>query len=271
MIVIEIIVPLVLLLLLGYFVVEYSLFIPARGGLPILMYHKVATSQPDGLTVTADQFEMHLMYLKAKGYQPITFGQLRTLHHEAAPLPRKAVILTFDDAYRDFREMAVPLLRKYGFMATVFVPVAYIGKTNIWDHGHDPILTAEELKLLTNQGLSEVGLHSFLHRNYKDLAAADMEEDLQNCYNTLDYHAIPFVRVLAYPYGGFPKKDPALKNEMTAIFQKLNLDFAVRIGNRINPYPIRNPYELKRIDIKGTDSFLLFRIKLKKGRAKLFA
>ncbi len=271
MIIFEIIVPILLLLVVIFVTVEYSFFIPARRGLPVLMYHKISENNADGLTLTTGQLDLQLMYLKEKGYRAITFKQLKELFAQGAVLPRKTVIITFDDAYRNFRELALPLLRKYNFTATVFVPVAYIGKTNIWDHGTDPIMTVDELRQIANRQEAEIGLHSFLHRSYGDMAPADMEEDLQNCYSTLAFHAIPFVKVLAYPYGGFPKKDLQLKGQMAEVFRKMNLDFALRIGNRINPWPLRFPYEINRIDIRGTDSFFIFRTKLKKGRAKLFA
>jgi hypothetical protein len=98
-----------------------------------------------------------------------------------------------------------------------------------------------------------------------------MEQDLNLCIETLGYHNIPFVRALAYPYGGFPKKDPQLKAKMKEIFRASRLQFALRIGNRINRWPIKDPYEVKRIDIKGTDSFYTFTTKLRKGRRKLFS
>jgi len=247
-----------------------DLLMPAAKGLAVLMYHKISEEINDGLTVSAGKLELHFSYLKEKCYQTLSFRELKTLMADRQPLPKKAIILTFDDAYRSFKDLAIPLLKKYGFKACVFLPVAYMGKTNIWDQGNDPIMTAEELKQISAGGFVEIGLHSFLHRNYRDLALPDMEEDLKNCYSILDFHHIPFVRVLAYPYGGFPRKDPDLKSRMADLFISLGLDYALRIGNRINPYPLRHPFEIKRIDIKGTDSFFIFRLKLKKGRAKLF-
>jgi hypothetical protein len=100
---------------------------------------------------------------------------------------------------------------------------------------------------------------------------SDMEEDLGNCFSTLSFYNIPYARVLAYPFGKYPKKDPVLKEQMIALFKSKELDFALRIGNGINPFPPRRPYELKRTDIRGNDSFFVFRTKLRKGRAKLFS
>jgi peptidoglycan/xylan/chitin deacetylase (PgdA/CDA1 family) len=271
MMIAEIIVPLLLLAVILYVGLEYSLFIPSPRGLRILMYHKIAESGPDGLTVTRDQFDLHLLYLKENGYQPLTFREVKALHDAGKPLPRRTVIITFDDAYCSFRDLALPLLKKYGFTATLFVPVAYMGKTNIWDRGTDPLLGADALKSIALNENVEIGLHSFLHRSYGEMTVEDMEADLANCYSTMNSHVIPFVKVLAYPYGGYPKKDAKLKTEMTALFTRMDLMYALRIGNRVNGWPLMQPYELKRIDIKGSDTLFVFKTKLKKGRAKLFA
>ena len=81
------------------------------------------------------------------------------------PLPPRPVIITFDDAYTSFETLALPLLKQAGCMATLFVPVAYMGKTNIWDAGEEPILSASRIKALQQSGTAEIGIHSFLHRS----------------------------------------------------------------------------------------------------------
>jgi len=271
MILLEILIPVLIFVILAWLMVEYSLFVPPVKGLPILMYHKVSEHQTDALTIGTESLNLHFTYLKEKGYNTIFFSEFRKILLEGKTLPSKTVILTFDDAYQNFRELVLPMLKRFGFKACVFVPVAYMGKTNSWDKGNDRIMSPEELNQISDSGLVEIGLHSFLHRSYGDLALSDMEEDLKNCFSTLSFYHIPYSRVLAYPYGGYPKKDPSLKSQMSELFKTMNLDFALRIGNRINHLPIQKPYEMKRIDIKGTDPFFIFRIKLKKGRAKLFA
>jgi hypothetical protein len=85
----------------------------------------------------------------------------------------------------------------------------------------------------------------------------------------LDAQNIRYSRVLAYPYGKYPqKKDDKLV--FFSILKKIGIDFAVRIGNKVNYYPTRHPYELCRIDIKGKDSIIKFKLKLIFGRLKLF-
>lgn len=270
MIILYIFLGLIILCLIGL-TLNYSFLIPGKNGLSILMYHKVSEDKVDGLTIPVRKLDQQLFFIREKGYTIITFEELHRIISAGTALPRKPLILTFDDAYENFTTHAVPLLKSYNFKATIFVPVGYMGKTNIWDKGEDPILGHEMLKELTKTDLVEIGLHSFLHRSYADLAIEDMKEDLANCINTLSFYKIPFVPILAYPFGGFPKKDRTLLAQMKELFREYKLVFAVRIGNRINPLPIRDPYELKRIDIKGTDSFFTFKIKLRKGRTKLFS
>jgi len=271
MTILEIIIFAIFIAVLFWLTLEYSLLIPGRKGLAILMYHKVHDNKSDTLTISSDNLNLQFTYLKEKGYKSLSLRDLKAHLTEGLPLPGKTVIITFDDAYENFREKVLPLLKKFDFKATVFVPLAYLGKTNIWDNGNDQLMNAEELKQISDDPHIEIGLHSFLHRNYDELAISDMEEDLNNCLKTLSFYHIPFVKALAYPYGGYPKKDPVLKEQMFALFRSLGFDFALRIGNRINAYPVKEPYEMKRIDIKGTDRFSIFKIKLKKGRAKVFA
>jgi peptidoglycan/xylan/chitin deacetylase (PgdA/CDA1 family) len=250
---------------------EYSIFIPAGKGIRILMYHKVSDGHADGITIPAEKLRVQLEYLRKKGYHSISFEDLSSFQKTGKPLPSRPVILTFDDAYRDFMERAFPILEKADLKASVFIPVGYLGKTNVWDQGSDPILNVEEIKSLANSGRIEFGLHSFLHRNYAEMDAAAIEKDLQLCIQALEYHLIPFTRVLAYPYGQFPRKDKELNAAMKEIFRNAKLLFALRIGNRINGWPVKDPFELKRIDIRGTDNFYTFRTKLRKGRRKLFS
>jgi peptidoglycan/xylan/chitin deacetylase (PgdA/CDA1 family) len=256
---------------LFYFTLEYSFLVPSPRGLPVLMYHKVKPDQRDGLTVSTLQFERQLRFLQKAGYQSLHFNEIRELLKQNRPLPSKAVVLTFDDAYENFRTEALPLLQKYGFIATVFIPVAYMGRTNVWDAGNEPILDAASIKQMALNGEACFGLHSFLHRNYVEMSVEEMKDDLIRCMNSLKAEGILFDKVLAYPYGGFPKKDPERRKEMEVLFAETGLDFALRIGNRINRWPLIKPYEVKRIDIRGTDTFFVFKTKLRKGRAKLFS
>ena len=74
---------------------------------------------------------------------------------------------------------------------------------------------------------------------------------------------------MAYPYGNYPKKGKR-KIEFFQLLEKNNIKMAFRIGNRVNIFPFKNKYEIQRIDIKGQDSLLAFKWKLRLGKLRLF-
>lgn len=259
----------ILILLMIYAAVMFNLFTPPVKGLPVLMYHKIEDGKNDGLTVSSENFEKQLAWLKIKGYKSLLFSEIKNIGQND-PLPSGAVVLTFDDAYFNFLTTALPILRKYGFSAAVFLPVGHAGKVNQWDKGSDRILNFDELKSIVSAGDIEIGLHSYSHKSYGDMTTAEMEDDIIKCRETLKKEDVPHIEVLAYPYGGYPRKDLPRKEEMIRMFRKTGLDFALRIGNRINRWPLQHPYEIQRIDIRGTDSFCAFKIKVRKGRVRMF-
>jgi peptidoglycan/xylan/chitin deacetylase (PgdA/CDA1 family) len=271
MIIYLLIASLFILIILSWLIIEYGFLLPTIKGLPILMYHKVSCGQEDGITISTDKLRKQLNFIRSQGYTSMGFREIEIAMKTGGKLPKRPLILTFDDGYRDFKENALPILSEYGFKASVFIPVGFMGQTNHWDRGSDPLLNVNEIKELANSENIEFGIHSYLHRNYAEIDAPAIKNDLELCFQTLNYHKIPFIKVLAYPYGGYPKHDLRLKAKMKEIFIGSQLLFALRIGNRINRWPIKDVYEVKRIDIKGTDNFYTFKTKLTKGRRKLFS
>jgi peptidoglycan/xylan/chitin deacetylase (PgdA/CDA1 family) len=255
-------------LILLWLICRSSFLLPAPKGLPILLYHKLSQGPEDALTISAARFESQLAYLKTAGYQTISFAELQAAFEQHRPLPRKPVLLTFDDGYLNTYELAYPLLQKYSFKATVFLPVGFIGLHNAWDGGSEPLLSFDQIRALGRAEI-EFGLHSFHHENYTHCTPAQMESDVSQCIKTLQENNCAFAPVFAYPYGRMPK-DAAARKALYDTFRRNKIEFAVRIGSRINSLPPADPYELKRTVIDGTDSFRVFRIKLRKGRIRPF-
>jgi peptidoglycan/xylan/chitin deacetylase (PgdA/CDA1 family) len=255
-------------LFLLWMVYRYGLFVHAPTGLPILLYHKVSLHHSDRLTISADRLDRQLAYIKSEGYTGISFSELKEFLEGQRPLPPKPVLVTFDDGYLSTYELAYPLLLKYQVKATIFLPTAFIGGVNGWDAGNEPLMSYDVIRQIAGT-LIDFGLHSCRHENYELYSAAQAEADLSACVHAMEEKGCPFVRVFAYPYGRMPR-DESAKRAMRQFFQRHGIDFAVRIGSRINPLPPRDVYELKRSVMCGTDSFYEFKIKLQKGRTKLF-
>jgi peptidoglycan/xylan/chitin deacetylase (PgdA/CDA1 family) len=260
------ILSIIIILFVAFLVLQYSMFIPATQGLPVLMYHKLSETAEDGLTIKPSTLEKHLSYLAEKGYRTISIKQLLAWMDDHVPLPEKPVLLTFDDAFVSLLSLAVPLLAKHSSRATFFVPSGFLGATTKWDGTEERLLSAEQLKDL-DSNLIEIGLHSCGHANYRHMAAEEIEADIRACVSALSGNKINFVPAFAYPYGGRPK-DRLTYGRMIKAFRDSGIRLAFRIGNRVNRLPLKEPYEVKRIDIKGTDSMWTFVTKLKKGRVK---
>jgi peptidoglycan/xylan/chitin deacetylase (PgdA/CDA1 family) len=256
------------LLSLLWLVYRYSLFVPAPAGLPILIYHKVSRDHEDDLTISPQRLESHLAYIKFSGYSSISFLDLRASLAGRQPLPAKPVLLTFDDGYLNTYELAYPLLRKHQMKATIFLPVAFIGKSNEWDGGAEPLMSYDQIRELAAKGM-EFGLHSYRHENFQSFSAARAEADVSECVRVLEENHCPYTPVFAYPYGRRPR-DESADRALRDSFRRHGIDFAARIGSRINSLPPKDVYEMKRTIIRGNDSFREFKIKLRKGRSKLF-
>lgn len=99
----------------------------------VLMYHRVAGSpaevgSPPGLlSTTPEQFEEQ-MAMVARRYRPIGLDELaRRVRSGTGTLPRRSLLVTFDDAYHDFADRAWPVLARWGIPATLFVPTSFPG------------------------------------------------------------------------------------------------------------------------------------------------
>src|SRR5919205_3313426 len=95
--------------------------------LRVLMYHKVNDLPGNPLTVPVGRFEEQMSELRELGYIVVDLDAVLAHYVDGAPLPEGAVLITFDDGYRDNLENAAPVLRRHGYPAVQFVPLAYVG------------------------------------------------------------------------------------------------------------------------------------------------
>ena len=100
--------------------------------LSVLTYHRIVPRDDDRETTpgiasaTVERFEAHVRFL-ARHYDTLRLADVLAAVRRRTPLPRRALLITFDDAYRDFQTLAWPVLKRHGVPATLFVPTAYVG------------------------------------------------------------------------------------------------------------------------------------------------
>lgn len=234
--------------------------------LPVLMYHNVTANENEskGLTISAQLLEEHFSHLRDEGYKPLMLEDLEG----KAKIPKKSVLITFDDVAESQLTYAVPLLEKYGLRAVFFVPFKYVGGSDDWNDGSVKIMSLEQLKSL-NPNIVQLAWHSYSHGNYKEMTEAEIREDLDNCQKFIDESGLEVYPAMAYPYGGYPKKGFA-NGKFKEILKSKGLTMGFRIGNRVNYAPLDDMFEIQRIDIKGEDTLFKFGLKLKFGKLKLF-
>lgn len=95
----------------------------------ILMYHRFSPVEKKH-EVSAAVFERHLKLIK-RYFNPMTLAQLAKAVREQGRAPKHAVVITVDDGYRDFYEVAFPLLKHYQIPATFYVTTGFVN-TDIW-------------------------------------------------------------------------------------------------------------------------------------------
>jgi peptidoglycan/xylan/chitin deacetylase (PgdA/CDA1 family) len=165
--------------------------------LPTLMYHHVQNmdeaqkKNQQNLTVSPEYFRKHMQYLKEKGYNVVSFAELISFFDNGIVIPKKSILITFDDGYDDFYLNALPILKEFGYKAAVFVPTGLIDNPGylLWVQVTDA----------AGGGIS-FGNHTWSHKNMmqkkeiieKEIAAADVQ---------LSEKGLNSTKVFAYPYG----------------------------------------------------------------------
>ncbi len=178
---------------------------PRRGTVRVLCYHAVAdlkgarVLEPYGVPPRC--FAQQLAYLDRRFHVigPDEFGRFLA----GAGVPRRAVLITFDDAYADLAEEGLPVLGARNMPAAAFAVSSLLGGTNAWDAPIGapqlPLLDAGGLRELSRRGIA-VGSHTRTHPVLPDLAPHDVEAELAGSRDELERIGLR-PRWLAYPFG----------------------------------------------------------------------
>jgi peptidoglycan/xylan/chitin deacetylase (PgdA/CDA1 family) len=103
---------------------------PRAGTLAVLTYHRVDEPEskpflyPGLIGATPAEFDEQMRFL-AERYRPLSLAELLAVRHGELEPPQRAVMVTFDDGYRDVAEHAWPAMRRHGVPLTLFVPTAF--------------------------------------------------------------------------------------------------------------------------------------------------
>lgn len=174
---------------------------------PILLYHRIAEDAAPSFrpfTVPPGLFLAHMKYLHAHGYTPLTVSQYSALRTDgSSSLPKRPVVITFDDGFADFYTHALPILRRFAFNATLYVTTASMNGMSRWlrqPGASRPMLTWKQLHACVEQGI-ECGAHSHTHPQMDLLTRTEAKKEIALCKDMLEEHIAREVTSFAYPYG----------------------------------------------------------------------
>lgn len=174
----------------------------------ILMYHQVgdfpAMKTHRATYCDHRRFATQMAYLKLFGYQVLSMNEVLQCLHGKKEIPPRAVALTFDDAYENFYEYALPILQQHGFPATVYAIAGMLGQSADWliADGHDapPLMTASRLRELQSANI-EIGSHSFSHIRLAEQTADVAFDEAIKSKAILEDALGSSINHFCYPYG----------------------------------------------------------------------
>lgn len=232
---------------------------------PILMYHSISSTVDDTAnpyyqtTTTPDIFELQMRFLHDNGYCVVGLNEINDFFLSCDMRPRKYAVLTFDDGYMDFYANALPVLKKYHFKSTVFLPTKYVENRKETFNGR-ACLDWEMIKELQKDGVT-FGSHTVSHPKLRTMRKPALEYEILKSKEIIEDKTGEKVASFSYPYA-FPEEEKEFKKLLRSVLVESGYQNGVStiIGTACKDDDI---YFLKRLPINLYDDQTLFKAKLK--------
>lgn len=221
---------------------------------PILCYHRFGNHSNSPLVVPEEVFERQMRYLKENGYTVISPEQMLAFLDYDQPLPRKSVMITVDDGYSSFYTVAYPILKKYGFTATLFIYTNFVGVSK-------KALSWKQLRELKKNGFT-IGSHTIAHSDLSKKGDNESEKaymerlhkEIAGSKKILDTKLDQDTTFFAYPFG-------RVNHSAMLVTSQSGYKLAATVQRGGNPF-FANRYTLQRDQIlKRSMSTFVSRLK----------
>jgi peptidoglycan/xylan/chitin deacetylase (PgdA/CDA1 family) len=230
--------------------------------LPALLYHHIGPLREGtypSLTITPEKFDLQMRWLELRGYVGVRISDYFSRHQSQKKLPKKPILLTFDDAYADLTKYALPTLKRLGFGGVVFVVTGQIGGTNTWDtargSGVHDLMSASQIIEWAEAGI-EFGAHSRTHVDLTTLDESRLCSEVQGSAADLSNLLGGTVQSFAYPYGAF--------NDSVQKCVRNSFDLAFTIEEGLNSSET-DYHRLRRSMVTSNDTLLDFDCRVRLG------
>ena len=216
----------------------------------ILTYHEFTTGKVENnMQKNIDEFDREMKYLKRHHYKTLTLKDVDCYMNHKCDLPRKSVLITFDDGWKNAYELAFPILKKYNFNAVVF----YIGFNN---DNHDPnFISKNELDMIGKEYPNiEIASHTYdnhYSESYKK-SSNELNEDFRAMNDVVN------TKYFAYPYGRY-------SDNYIEVLKDNNYKLAFSFGGKIKHGKFSNKdnkYLIPRLNLSTTYPYWKFVLRM---------
>lgn len=223
--------------------------------IPILMYHKIPDQDLESvhkIYVNKFNFEKHLKFFRFRKFQTLTFSELTEFWNgkkSFKDFPKRPLMLTFDDGYKDNLFNAQPLLKKFNMKATIFLLADHTITDNTWDSNtREPssaIMSFAEKKKL-DPNVFEIGSHGFHHLHLNQVSEEKAFEEMKSSKDQLEKDFEKPITAFAYPFGSSNLR-------LAELCEKAGYSFAVNTDQG-GIHTADNPFFLFRVNIFPLDN-----------------
>lgn len=216
-----------------------------RPGVTILAYHLVGAGTDSPVDLPAETFRRQMGQLRDSAAELVPLSRVVAALERGVPLERDQVAITFDDAYRNFVDQALPILEGLGLPATLFVPTDFLD-----GRAPGPLSGAEELppvpwnrlREMVHDGLVALGSHSRSHPDLRSLVEEDLGRELRGSADVIEERTRVRPESFCYPRGLWSRRlERAVAREYRC---------AVVGGGRKNRPGRTRPQRLQRVSIR---------------------
>jgi peptidoglycan/xylan/chitin deacetylase (PgdA/CDA1 family) len=229
------------------------------------MYHSISETTENRIhpyfriNTSPAIFAGHMRFLYENKYSVIPLNTIKTKLKSDENIYNKYVSITFDDAYQDFYTYAFPILREFGFSATVFLPTGFIDNKETSLKESKEHLTWNEIQELDRKGI-DFGSHTVKHPQLKFLNPGAIEYEIEQSKETIEDKLNKSVDSFSYPFA-FPEEDKQFTEYLRKTLHKHN--YTCGVTTKIGTASLKDDrYFLRRIPINSCDETVFFKAKL---------
>lgn len=227
----------------------------------ILLYHRlIPDDEGDSrarMDIPVGKFRQQVETLERWGFTTITLNDYRLYLGGELELPRRPIVMTFDDGYLDTYELAFPVLQEFGMRAVIFALGDRGIRKNLWENPLKiPIVSLmnDQQLLELHQAGFEIGSHSLSHNDLTELPEERAWEEISRSRMLLEIMLNASVKSFAYPYGVANKTLKRMVADAGYVFACTK-----KVGSSSFK---KDPYEMRRIVVNNGAGLVAFAMKV---------